>query len=68
MTATLFLIGVALGTINGVAFGLAYADRILAARMRRRRRHQQGHPSTLNLEAFDAVLSPQPFNRLGAKK
>ena len=63
MSAALFFIGVVLGTANGVAFGLAYADRILAAKMRRRRRLQQPHPSTL-----DAILSPAPFNRIGAKK
>ena len=63
MTAVAFTLGVVFGSASGAVFGLAYADRILAARLRRRRRAQLPHPT-----ALDAVFAPTSFNRMGAKR
>ena len=63
MTAYAFTLGLLFGIACGAVFGLAYADRILAARLRRRRRAQRPHPTTL-----DAVFAPSSFNRMGTKR
>ena len=63
MTAAAFALGLLVGVAAGVVFGLAYADRILAARLRRRRRTQRPHPT-----ALDAVFAPSSFNRMGTKR